>query len=171
MKSLSFYLATCLFVISATVWAEDEHRVALPDDYRNTFAKFPMVNREMNPDQLGVLYANSAALTGIATGEFPSGSVMLFEIYKAEIDADGNVLTGADGMRQPAGHALTAVMEKRDGWGADIPEAIRNGDWDYSTYKPDGTFAKKDFAACFACHLPLGEEVDFVFDNAWAGLK
>ncbi len=73
--------------------AQDGQRVALPDDYRNAFAKFPMVNRQMFPDQLGVLYANAAALTGISTGKFPSGSVMLFEIYKAKKDANGNVLT------------------------------------------------------------------------------
>lgn len=167
----SLYLAAFVAALSATVWAQEGQRVAFPDDYRNTFAKFPMVNRQMNPDQLGVLYANAAALSGISTGKFPSGSVMLFEIYKAKKDANGNVLTGADGMRVPAGHALTAVMEKRDGWGADIPEAIRNGDWDYSTYKPDGTFAKKDFNTCFGCHLPLGDAKDFVFDNAWSGLK
>ena len=98
MKSL--YLAAFVAALSATVWAQEGQRVAFPDDYRNTFAKFPMVNRQMNPDQLGILYANATALRGISTGRFPSGSVMLFEIYKAKKDMNGNVLEEREGLGQ-----------------------------------------------------------------------
>lgn len=164
-------IVACMLVVCGLASAQDGQRVMMPEGYRDTFVRFPMVNRQMNPDQLGVLYANTAALSGISSGKFTSGSVMVFEIYKAKKDASGSVVTDASGMRIPDKHALNAVMEKRDGWGAGIPEAIRNGDWDYSTYKPDGAFAKKDFNSCFGCHLPLGEGKDFVFDNAWSGVK
>ncbi len=159
-----------LLLLSGSIAIAGPDRVALPADYKDVFVEFPMVNREMHPDQLGTLFANQEALQGIVTGEFPSGSVMIFDVYKAKLDADGEALTDDDGLRVPDAHALSAVMEKRDGWGADIPEDMRNGDWDYATYKPDGSFVEKDFSTCFECHLPLTEE-DFVFSNAWSGVE
>jgi hypothetical protein len=61
------------------------------------------------------------------------------------------------------------VMEKRPGWGNDVPEEIRNGDWQYQAYLADRTpNPKAQLAACFKCHKPLDQQ-DFVF--SWDGLR
>ncbi len=163
-------ITATLLILSGSIAMAGPDRVELPADYKDSFVEFPMVNREMHDTQLGTLFANRDALQGIVTGEFPSGSVMIFDVYKAKLDADGEAILDENGLRIPDAHAVTAVMEKRDGWGADIPEDIRNGDWDYSTYKADGNFVEKDFSTCFECHLPLADE-DFVFSNAWSGTE
>jgi hypothetical protein len=55
-------------------------------------------------------------------------------------------------------------MEKRTGWGADIPEAIRNGDWFYQAFAADRTVnAKANLTNCYSCHKPLDAKQDFVF--------
>ena len=54
-------------------------------------------------------------------------------------------------------------MEKRTGWGAEYPEAKRNGEWEYQAFRADksvNTNAKLD--GCFNCHKPLGAKVDYV---------
>jgi hypothetical protein len=56
------------------------------------------------------------------------------------------------------------VMEKRTGWGAQYPDDIRNGEWEYRAFKADktpNTAAKLE--NCFKCHTPLEARLDFVF--------
>ena len=60
-------------------------------------------------------------------------------------------------------------MEKQAGWGKDVPEEIRNGDWQYQAFttarEPN---PKAVLAACFKCHKPLDKQ-DFVF--SWNPLR
>ncbi len=56
---------------------------------------------------------------------------------------------------------LVAVnsMQKEAGWGNDIPAAIRNGDWIYQSFTPDGQVNDKaNLTACFQCHLPFAKD-------------
>jgi hypothetical protein len=60
-------------------------------------------------------------------------------------------------------------MEKRLGWGTDVPDEIRNGDWQYQAFRSDRTpNPKAVLANCFKCHKPLDKQ-DFVF--SWEGLR
>ena len=54
------------------------------------------------------------------------------------------------------------VMEKAKGAGQDVPEALRNGEWVYAAYTPDGKKTDDSFVPCRAGHLPLGEKKDYV---------
>ena len=55
------------------------------------------------------------------------------------------------------------VMEKRTGWGAEYPDELRNGEWEYSIFNPDGVFRTgANIKACFECHKPKSSE-DFIF--------
>ena len=50
-------------------------------------------------------------------------------------------------------------MQKKAGWGADIPAEIRNGDWIYQSFTPDGKpNDKANLTACYQCHLPFAKE-------------
>jgi Cytochrome P460 len=55
------------------------------------------------------------------------------------------------------------VMEKRTGWGAEYPAELRNGEWEYQVFEPDGKpRANAKHEACFTCHKPKSGQ-DFVF--------
>lgn len=51
------------------------------------------------------------------------------------------------------------VMEKKDGWGADFPEARRTGDWQFQHFKGDKTInMAENSARCQACHHGRADE-------------
>ena len=144
-------------LLAAPALAEDP-RIAFPKDYRTSFVNYLNLDRTQNDDQIIHLYANQIALDGIeATGDFPDGSILIGEVYKAKKDADGEVIESALGQRIRGPLALVAVMEKQTGWGEKFSEEHRNGDWDFAAFKPDGAVADKDLNECRACHAPLVE--------------
>jgi hypothetical protein len=138
------------------VVAADEAQIQFPSNYKATFTNYLNLDRTQNADQIIHLYANDIALEGVrATGEFPDGSILIGEIYKAKKDKQGNIIESRLGRRINGDLALLAVMEKQKGWGDDFPEGLKNGDWDFAAFKPDGTPANKDLDGCRACHAPL----------------
>lgn len=52
-------------------------------------------------------------------------------------------------------------MGKNEGWGQGVPEALKNGNWLYAVYGPDGGKLMEDFGKCRACHQPQFQK-DFV---------
>jgi hypothetical protein len=51
------------------------------------------------------------------------------------------------------------------GWGKDIPEILRNGDWNYAGFTPDVKLrAGLSTGECLACHKPL-EKANYLFSN------
>jgi hypothetical protein len=60
-------------------------------------------------------------------------------------------------------------MEKRDGWGTEYKDDIRNGEWEYQAFGPDKKVNDKaNLTTCFTCHKPHAGQ-DFVI--SLAGLK
>jgi len=136
-------------------------RVALPEDYANTMTQYFSGERQ-NGEQYAVGFANDAALGSAESGGLADGSVLVMEVYKAKTDAAGEVVRDDAGALMPGDLAAIAVMEKREGWGADYPEDLRNGDWDYALYTPAGELKGNDATDCLACHKSQ-EANDFVF--------
>jgi Cytochrome P460 len=103
-----------------------------------------------------LLAAVAACLFGSATLAGPEAIVF-------RLDADANPVVGSDGLFEPGELAGIAVMETRSGWGAEYPEAWRNGEWEFAAFKPDDhTLVERDYQPCFACHKPL-HDADYVF--------
>ena len=48
-------------------------------------------------------------------------------------------------------------MQREQGFSDNLPEGLKNEDWDFAAFKPDGSVAEKDLNACRACHAPLTE--------------
>ncbi len=131
-------------------------RIHFPSNYKETFTNYLSLDRTQNVDQIIHLYANDIALKGVrSTGEFPDGSVLVGEVYKAKKDSDGKILESALGRRLQGNLAIVAVMEKQKGWGDKFPSGLKNGDWDFATFKVNGDVAKNDLNTCRACHSPL----------------
>jgi plastocyanin len=110
------------------------------------------------------LYVSSpAAVQAAKDGKpLPHGTVLTLIQYKAQVDALGNPLRDARGRFMKGDLVAYAVMEKRPGWGAEYPEDLRNGEWEYSVFGADGKFNDKaNYKACFQCHKPHDAQ-DFV---------
>lgn len=139
------------------------NKVKLPADFKKTFTLYQTVNYPERP-QVRHLYANAAAVTAARDGKpIPNGAVFVIEIYTPKLDADKKPVKGADGNLVPDKIAFTTVMEKQAGWGKDVPEILRNGDWNYGIFNPDNTpRTTANQAECFACHKPLDKD-DYLF--------
>lgn len=157
MIGKAFAVALGLVVV-ANLAIADEERISFPADYSTKFQNYLSLDRVQNDDQIIRLFANDIALTAAKEGrELPAGSVIVGEVYKAKKDEDGNVVESSLGRRVRAKLAAVAVMEKGDGWGAAFSEDLRNGDWDFAIFSPDGKRLNKDLNACRSCHAPLKE--------------
>lgn len=143
-------------------------RVAFPRDYASTWVKFTAVER---PDRKIVrnMYVNPDAHTRAKAGELlPEGTILVMEDMKVKLDATGAPVLGPDGRFEPTGEVTSVfVMEKRAGWGNLYPEDKRNGDWEYSSFAPDGTVRPNlNTSGCFACHMSRKGVRDFTFTYA-----
>jgi cytochrome c553 len=138
-------------------------RVAYPNDYKSTFTKYHTINFPKTK-QVRYYFANKVAVQAAKNGEpLPDGSVLFVEAHAAKLDADKKPVTGDDGFFVPAKLLFYTAMAREAGWGADIPDMLRNGDWNYTVFT-----TKKEQrpgvnqATCLACHKPL-DKVSYTF--------
>jgi cytochrome c553 len=130
--------------------------VPFPENYKSTFTKYHTINFPATR-QVRYYFANPAALQAARDGkDLPNGSVLFTEVYSAKLDADKKPLAGADGFFVPDQLIFYTAMARDAGWGKDIPEMLRNEDWNYAVF----TTAKQhrpgvNQAECLACHKPL----------------
>lgn len=136
----------------------DSPRIEFPSTYKTEFKNYFSGDRLQDADQTITIYANAKALEAAKAGqELPDGSVLVAEVYAARKDADGKVVKSSLGRRISENLKAVAVMEKRKGWGDAYSEELRNGDWDFAIFSPDGKRLDKDLNACRSCHAPLKE--------------
>lgn len=138
-------------------------RVNFPKDFKDSYSHYTTISFEKRK-QVRHYYANPEAVAAAKAGEaFPAGTLFFVEVFKAKLDADGKPVTGDDGHYLEADLAAYTAMEKQTGWGDAVPEILRNDDWRYSVFTPDGTHKPGvNEAACLACHQPL-DSTDYVF--------
>jgi cytochrome c553 len=147
--------------------------VTFPENYRSTFTLYHTLNR---PDifQVRFLYANPVALRAAREGKpLPDGSVLVLEQFAAKLGADRKPVTAANGFYEPDRFLAYAVMARNAGWGKDIPEMLRNDDWNYAVFNADGKLRPGvNQAECLACHKPLdGKSYTFSIDPLTAASK
>jgi cytochrome c553 len=130
--------------------------VAFPENYKSTFVKYHTINFPATR-QVRYYYANPAALQAAKDGkDLPNGSYLFVEVYSAKLDADKKPVMGSDGFFVPDQLAAYTAMQRDAGWGKDIPDMLRNEEWNYAIFTP----AKQhrpgvNQAECLACHKPL----------------
>lgn len=134
-------------------------RVSFPADYKARFTRYLTMNF---PDdkQLRYFYANPAAYKAAGAGDpLPEGSMILVEVFNAKLDEKEDPVKGSDGFFVPDKLVGYAAMEKQAGWGAEIPEMLRNGDWNYAPFTTERVYrAGFNQAQCLACHKPLPKD-------------
>lgn len=137
--------------------------VSFPEGYQGSFTKYHTINFPATR-QVRYYFANRAAVQAAKEGKpLPEGSVLFAEVHAAKLDADKKPVTGADGFFVADKLLFYTAMASGAGWGAQIPEMLRNGNWNYAVF----TLDKKqrpgvNQAECLACHKPL-DNVSYTF--------
>jgi plastocyanin len=106
------------------------------------------------------LYTSADAVKAAREGKtIPDGTVNTLAAYAAKLDAEGKPVKDASGRFVKDKLVAVNSMQKTKGWGEDIPAAIRNGDWIYQSFTPDGQPNEKaNLTACYQCHLPFAKD-------------
>jgi Cytochrome P460 len=156
--------ALCIALLPLGAALAGADLVPYPEGYQNNFTHFTTRNRPDERKQVIKIFANDTALESAKDGApLESGSVIVMEVYKAELDANEQPVTGPDGLFVPGELAAITVMETRTGWGADYPDEWRNDEWEFAAFKADDhSLVERDYQPCFACHKPLADS-DFLF--------
>ena len=136
--------------------------VTFPEDYKKTFTRYHTINF---PDRKQVrdYFASPEVMAAVKAGKpVPNGGVLFVEVYGAKLEG-GKPVTAADGFYVRDKLSFYTAMAKGAGWGKEIPEILRNGDWHYAVFSTDKTRrAAVNQATCLACHKPLDKD-DYLF--------
>lgn len=138
--------------------APGPNKVAFPENW----SKGVMYATVDRPDtkQYREFYTTPDVLEAVRAGKpIPDGAVITLAAYMAQVDAAGVPLKDANGRFVKGNLAAVNVQQKKKGFGDDIPASIRNGDWQYQSFTPDGKVNEKaNLAACYQCHLPFAKD-------------
>jgi hypothetical protein len=139
-------------------------KVVFPENYASGVL-YTTVDRDDNKQFRELFVSPPAAIEAAKKGEpMPSGTVVTLVQYAAVLDANGNPQIGPNGRFIKGNLVAYTVMEKRAGWGAEYPDNVRNGEWEYQAFKADKTpNTAANLTACFNCHKPLGAGPDYLF--------
>src|SRR5262249_61855591 len=148
--------ASILFVgYAQSLPAPTIDRVGFPTGYKDTFHLLYTFDNYQNR-QIRKVYGNDTAAS-VNPGQvfnFPYGSIVLFESYTVQEDSAGEPVLDANGRFIPASLTTIFVMRKEQGFGTDYKE-LRNGEWEYASYRPAGTTATTPSATGRCALRPL----------------
>ena len=110
--------------------------------------------------QFREFYTSPEAVQAAREGKpIPDGTVITLAAYMARLDAAGNPVKDANGRFIKDKLVALNAMQKKAGWGQDIPADLRNGDWIYQSFSPEGKVNDKaNLSACYQCHLPFARD-------------
>ncbi|MFO1216767.1 MAG: cytochrome P460 family protein [Burkholderiaceae bacterium] len=140
--------------------APKDGELPLPASYRS-WPKFLSAVQRPDVKQVREIYMNPESRRTPAAGGFANGTLFVMESFAARTRADGTLESGPDGKLVKGELQRIGVMGKGDGWGQDVPQALRNGSWVYAQYLANGEKAPDDLNTCRSCHLPVADK-DYV---------
>ena len=137
--------------------------VAFPEGYKESFVMYHTINFPATK-QVRYYYANKTAVAAAKAGkDLPNGSYLFAEVWSAKLDDAKNPIKGADGFFVADKQISYTAMSRDAGWGKDIPDMLRNEDWNYAVFTLDKSPRPGvNHAECLACHKPL-DKVSYTF--------
>ena len=137
--------------------------VSFPEGYQGTYTKYHTINFPATK-QVRHYLANPTAMQAAKAGQpLPNGAMLFVEVYSAKLDVDQKPVMGADGFYMPDKLLFYTSMARDAGWGKDIPEILRNDEWNYAIFTTGKQQrAGVNQAECLACHKPL-DKVSYLF--------
>ena len=150
-----------LFLILTTPALAGQEKVAFPL-YQNHVLYTVLDQPDLK--ELREAYINPEAFKALQPGQpMPYGTILSLPTFKALVDEKGELVKDPNGRLVRGRLDRVVVMEKRPGWGAEYPEELRNGEWEYARFLGDGSRdPKANIKGCFECHKPEAQR-DFVF--------
>lgn len=151
-------LALSVVAVVGVAIAANSNDVPYPEGYRKWQHVKSMVIQEGHPlygsfGGIHHLYANSKAMEGYRSGEFPDGAVIVFDLLEAPVD--GHAVT--EGKRKVLG-----VMHK------DGRKYAATGGWGFEGFAGDSRTERVVSAnaatACFGCHAAQ-KQSGYVFSS------
>jgi uncharacterized protein (TIGR02246 family) len=140
-------------------------RVGFPTDYRTGLKLLGVAVNEQEPSVMSA-YGNDRATSITSTSQlpYPYGTVIAMEFAHGMRDGEGQLLHDPKGVPLTGEVARVDVMRRERGYGEAYGEN-RAGEWEFASYRPDGTLlvASEKAGACAACHRRAGVERDFVY--------
>lgn len=138
-------------------------KVSFPEDYKTRFVRYQTINFPATK-QVRYYYANEPALRAAKEGKnVPDGAYMLAEVYSAKLDADKKPVLGPDGFYVADQLTGYTAMARDAGWGADVPDMLRNENWNYAAFSAAKQLRSGvNQAECLACHKPL-DKASYLF--------
>jgi hypothetical protein len=149
------------FGLAAGVRA-DAIKVEFPLDYSKC-VKWLIVDK-VPEKQVREVYAPPEAVEAARKGEaMPDGTALTLVRYSAKLDPQGNPAKDEKGRLIKDAILGINVMQKGKGWGAEYPDTLRNGEWEYRAFKADNTpNDQAKLTVCFECHKSQASQ-DFIY--------
>jgi cytochrome c553 len=128
-------------------------RVSFPANYKTAFTRYLSLN-DIESNRVKYYYANDAASRAARRSKsLPDGAAIFVEIHAAKLDANNKPIKDGNGFFVPDKLLAYSAMSRDAGWAADIPEMLRNENWQYAIFTKDGQLRNdQNHAECFACH-------------------
>src|SRR5687768_4194408 len=134
--ALAATICACAALLTMSARAGGD-KVAFPENYAQGVL-YTTVDRADNKQYRELYVTPREAIEAAKKGEpLPSGTVLTLVQYAAKLDEQGNPVKDANGRFIKDKLLGYTVMEKRTGWGAEYPENIRNGEWEYQAFRAD----------------------------------
>lgn len=151
----------------------DGDTIAFPTDYQKGVMYTSHDHAETQ--EFREFYVTPTALEAVRKEQpLPSGTVITLARFDVKRDANGNPVKDVNGhFIKTAAVKAFRVMEKRTGWGTEYPDTLRNGEWKYQAFLPNGEIDDTvDLGSCLQCHRN-GDSVNFMFtaDDLVSGIK
>ncbi|MGL5942425.1 MAG: cytochrome P460 family protein [Waterburya sp.] len=125
-----------------------------PSNYQQDFFHYAAIACP-NSQILRQIYANSVALNAAEENKpLPDGSVIVMETHSA--------ISNANGQLKPSDLNNIFIREKRETFGAEHSENLRNGNWKYAWFSPTGSLVSSSESSCLSCHTRVRDR-DYVF--------
>jgi len=142
-------------VVPEAVAAIQKSQMTFPREFPKGFVLYNTTNKEAE-NVVSKSYVNAIALQAAKAGKpLPDGSQIVVVNYLAKVDASKKPVIDKDG-----GWAVDKIkgyagMESRAGWSKDVPDLLRNANWNYGVFGADkAPRAEINQAICLACHKP-----------------
>lgn len=148
--------------ITPVMWTDAVAEVVVfPANYKSGLL-YNVVDRE-DRTEVHQQYTSREALDAAKAGRpLPRGTVITSANYKALLDLQGDPVRDARGDFLAGELVRIVVMEKRAGWGAEYPDNLRNGEWEFAAFTPDGVRdTQMDTKVCMECHK-AHDHLDYV---------
>ena len=163
----NFAIATILATVAGSTVAVSVRaggdKIVFPAEYAKGVV-YMTLDRPENKQVREYFTSQAAADAAKKGAPLPNGTVITVVQYAAQLDPQGNPAKDANGRFIKTNDIRGyTVMEKRAGWGAEYPEAKRNGEWEYQAFRADKTAnPNANLDGCFNCHKPQAAN-DFVY--------